>query len=320
MSNRSYRPTVVGLRAFVEVARKRHFGTAAASLGVSQPSLSQALAAMEEGFGVKLVERNTRSVMVTVEGAELLPKAMSALDAIDEFTAAATGIGDPLAGTIRLGIIPTVAPYVLPLLLRGLARELPDLVLQVVEDQTARLLTGLTTGSLDVAVMALPADAAGVTEIPMYDEDFVLALPDGHPLGGSADVDPADLSELPLLLLDEGHCLRDQALEVCRLAGVRPDIGHTRAASLATAVQCVEGGLGVTLIPQTAIRTETASGALRTASFAAPAPGRRIGLVHRATSGRDDSYRILARLVAELVAADLPVTVCDRATAELSPG
>ncbi len=142
----------------------------------------------------------------------------------------------------------------------------------------------------------------------MYREDFVLALPSGHPLAGSKNVEPADLADMPLLLLDEGHCLRDQALEVCQLAGVRPDLGHTRAASLATAVQCVEGGLGVTLIPGTAVTAETASGGLATATFAAPVPGRRIGLVYRAISGREDAYRRLAELLTRLVSTAHPVT------------
>lgn len=308
MSDRSYQPTLVGLRAFVAIARKRHFGSAAAELGVSQPSLSQALSMLEEGLGVRLIERNTRTVLLTPEGETLLGKAASALDAVDEFTSAASGVRDPFAQTLRLGLIPTVAPYVLPMMLSGLSREFPEMSLRVTEDQTGRLLRSLADGSLDVAVMALPAQTHGMAEIPMYREDFVLALPSGHPLAGSHAVDPAVLADMPLLLLDEGHCLRDQALEVCQLAGVRPDLGHTRAASLATAVQCVEGGLGVTLIPGTAVTVETASGGLATATFAAPVPGRRIGLVYRAISGREDAYLRLAELLTRLVSAVHPVS------------
>ncbi|MGV9824745.1 hydrogen peroxide-inducible genes activator [Gordonia sp. NPDC003429] len=301
MSDRSYQPSVAGLRAFVALARKRHFGSAAIELGVSQPSLSQALAGLEAGLGTQLIERTTRRVFVTPEGESLLPKAIAVIDAVDEFLAAAAGSDDPLDGTLRLGLIPTVAPYVLPTILRGQAGELPALTLRVVEDQTARLVAQLREGSLDAAMLALPADAPGLSEIPLYAEDFVLALPAGHPLAGRKRVEPSALAELPLLLLDEGHCLRDQALEVCRLAGVRADIGHTRAASLATAVQCVEGGLGVTLIPGTAVAAETAGGELATASFTAPRPGRRIGLVYRESSGRDDAYRRLASIIGRLV-------------------
>ena len=130
--------------------------------------------------------------------------------------------------------------------------HLPALTLRVIEDQTERLLAALRDGALDAALIALPAEAAGITEIPIYDEDFLLAVPPGHPLSGKRRVPAAALAELPLLLLDEGHCLRDQALDVCQKAGVRAELADTRAASLATAVQCVTGGLGVTLIPQTA--------------------------------------------------------------------
>ncbi|MFT4043864.1 MAG: hydrogen peroxide-inducible genes activator [Gordonia sp. (in: high G+C Gram-positive bacteria)] len=309
MADRTYQPSVAGLRAFVALARKHHFGSAAAELGISQPSLSQALAGLEAGLDTQLIERTTRRVFVTPEGEELLPKAISVIDAVDEFLAAASGTGDVLTGTLRLGLIPTVAPYVLPTILRGLAGALPELTLRVVEDQTARLLAQLREGSLDAAMLAIPADTAGIAEIPMYDEDFVLALPAGHPLAGRRRVDPRALADLPLLLLDEGHCLRDQALEVCRLAGVRADVGHTRAASLATAVQCVEGGLGVTLIPSTAVAAETAGGDLATASFVAPRPGRRIGLVYRESSRRSDAYARLASLIAGLIAKTGPVRV-----------
>ncbi len=298
MTDQSYQPTIAGLKAFAAIADKRHFGSAADGLGVSQPSLSQALAALETGLGLRLVERSTRRVFLTSEGEALLPRATAAIEAVDMFTAAAVGVAQPLSGTVRLGLIPTVAPYVLPLMLRDLATQLPELAVRVVEDQTSRLLDALRHNSIDAAMVALPVDAPGMIEIGMYDEDFVLALPPGHALAGRSRVDPAALADLPLLLLDEGHCLRDQALEVCRLAGVRPDVGSTRAASLATAVQCVEGGLGVTLIPQTAVQTETARGALAIARFGRPRPGRRIGLVMRATSGREDEYRQLAALIA----------------------
>lgn len=301
MTDQSYQPTIAGLKAFAAIAEKRHFGSAAISLGVSQPSLSQALAALESGLGLQLVERSTRRVFLTSEGDALLPRATAAIEAVEMFTTAAVGVSRPLSGTLRLGLIPTVAPYVLPAVLRDLGRDLPELTLRVVEDQTSRLLDALRRNSIDAAMIALPADASGMVEVPMYDEDFVLALPPGHTLAGRNRVDPAALADLPLLLLDEGHCLRDQALEVCRLAGVRPDVGPTRAASLATAVQCVEGGLGVTLIPQTAVQTETARGALAIARFGRPRPGRRIGLVMRATSGREAEYRQLAGLIAATI-------------------
>ena len=306
MTDKSYQPTIAGLRAFVAVAEKQHFGSAATTLGVSQSTLSQALSALETGLGVQLVERSTRRVFLTTEGSALLPQAQAVIEAATAFTAAATGSADPLQGTIRLGLIPTVAPYVLPTLLAGLADRLPGLTLRVIEDQTERLLTGLRDGSVDAALIALPAEASGMTEIAIYDEDFVLALPPGHPLSGMRRVSPAALAELPLLL-DEGHCLRDQALDVCRKAGVHAELANTRAASLATAVQCVAGGLGVTLIPQSAVAVESVRSRLALAQFAAPRPGRRIGLVFRLSSGREGPYRQLGGLIGELLADDQQV-------------
>ena len=307
MTDRSYQPTIAGLRAFVAVAEKQHFGSAATSLGVSQSTLSQALSALESGLGVHLVERSTRRVFLTTEGRQLLPHAQAVIDTVAAFAAAAAGASDPLQGSLRLGLIPTVAPYVLPTLLAGLAERLPALALRVFEDQTERLLTGLREGSLDAALIALPAEADGVIEIPIYEEDFVLALPPGHPLAGKKRVPPTALAQLPLLLLDEGHCLRDQALDVCRKAGVRAELANTRAASLATAVQCVSGGLGVTLIPQSAVPVEASRSRLELAYFGTPRPGRRIGLVFRSSSGREQSYRQLAELIGELVGGEAQV-------------
>lgn len=304
MPDKSYHPTVAGLRAFAAVAEKQHFGSAATTLGVSQSTLSQALSALETGLGVRLIERSTRRVFLTAQGRELLPHAQAVIEALAGFTAAAEGTSDPLHGTMRLGLIPTVAPYVLPALLAGLADRLPALTLRVVEDQTERLLTALRGGAMDAVLIALPAETRGVTEIPIYDEDFVLALPPQHPLSGKRGVPPAALAELPLLLLDEGHCLRDQALDVCRQAGVRAELANTRAASLATAVQCVTGGLGVTLIPQSAVSVEAARSQLGLAQFAAPRPGRRIGLAFRSSSGRDEPYRRLAAMIGELISGN----------------
>jgi LysR family hydrogen peroxide-inducible transcriptional activator len=304
MSDKTYQPTIAGLRAFVAIAEKQHFSSAATTLGVSQSTLSQALAALETGLGTQLLERSTRRVFLTTEGRQLLPHALAVVEAVDAFTAAAAGAADPLQASMRLGLIPTVAPYVLPTLLAGLAERLPSLTLRVIEDQTERLLGLLREGALDAALIALPADAAGVSAIPIYDEDFVLALPPQHPLSGKRRVPTTALAQLPLLLLDEGHCLRDQALDVCHTAGVRAELANTRAASLATAVQCVSGGLGVTLIPQSAVPVEAARSRLGLAQFAAPRPGRRIGLVFRSSSGRDESYRQLAAMIGELIGAE----------------
>ncbi|WP_405492392.1 hydrogen peroxide-inducible genes activator [Nocardia sp. NBC_00511] len=296
MTDQTYQPTLSQLRAFVAVAEYRHFGTAATRLGVSQPTLSQALASLENGLGLQLIERSTRRVLVTADGKRVLPQAIATLEAADRFVASAAGVG--LGGTLRLGIIPTVAPYVLPTLLPELRRRVPALVPHVIEDQTARLLDGLRSGVLDVALLALPADAASLIEIPLYAEEFVLVLPGGHELAGRADLTAANLDALPLLLLDEGHCLREQTLDLCRSGDAQPStVGDTRAASLSTVVQCVAGDLGVTLIPEMAVAAETSRGTLEIATFASPAPVRTLGLAFRASTARAEDYELLAEII-----------------------
>ncbi|WP_415974631.1 hydrogen peroxide-inducible genes activator [Rhodococcus sp. 077-4] len=304
MTDRSYQPTLSHLRAFVAIAQYRHFGTAATKLNISQPSLSQALAALEQGLGVQLIERSTRRVLVTAAGNQLLGRATAALDAADGLVSAAAGLGGRLNGSLRLGIIPTVAPYVLPTVLPAVRAEYPDLVPRIVEDHTARLLDALRSGAIDVAVLAVPVVDSGMVEIPMYTEDFVLALPAEHAMAGRRDLTVADLRGLPLLLLDEGHCLREQTLDLCRSVDIAPDASDTRAASLTTVVQCVAGGLGLTLLPRSAVDVEVARAGLSTAEFAHPAPGRTIGLVHRSSSARSAEYGALAGLLAAHVLAD----------------
>ncbi|MFD4294866.1 LysR substrate-binding domain-containing protein [Rhodococcus sp. NPDC058505] len=305
MPDQTYQPTLSQLRAFVAVAECRHFGTAATRLGVSQPTLSQALAALENGLGVQLIERSTRRVLVTPAGETLLAQAKQILDAADGFVATAAGVGHALSGPLRIGLIPTIAPYVLPALLPALRAELPAVTPQVVEDQTARLLDALRSGDLDVAVLALPSEASGMAEMPLYTEEFVLVVPPGHELAGRADLAPGALDELPLLLLDEGHCLRDQTLDLCRSVDAHPIAGDTRATSLTTVVQCVAGGLGVTLVPASAVAVEAARGGLATARFAAPAPGRTVGLVFRASSSRVEAYERLADLITSIAPAGI---------------
>ncbi|MFR9750344.1 hydrogen peroxide-inducible genes activator [Nocardia sp. 004] len=296
MTDQTYQPTLSQLRAFVAIAEYRHFGTAAARLAVSQPTLSQALAALENGLGLQLIERSTRRVLVTAAGMRLLPNAIATLEAADRFVASAAG--DGLGGTLRIGIIPTVAPYVLPGLLPDLRERLPALRPQIVEDHTARLLDSLRTGVLDVALLAVPNNMPGLVELPLFTEEFVLVTPHGHELAGRTDLAVQILDAQPLLLLDEGHCLRDQTLELCRSADANPAaVGDTRAASLTTIVQCVAGGLGVTLIPEMAVAAETARGALSVARFADPAPGRTIGLTFRASSAHAEDYEYLASLI-----------------------
>lgn len=293
--------TIVQLRAFVAIASTSHFGDAAALIGVSQPTLSQALSTLETNLDIQLVERSPRQVLVTAAGLKLLPLAQQAVAAVDAVVQAA----EParwLTGPMRLGVIPTIAPYLLPSVLRTIKREAPDLELSVHEDQTWRLIDALKRGDIDVAILALPTSEAGLLEIPMYVEDFVLALPSKSELAGRVDVDPATLKDLHLLLLDEGHCLRDQALDVCRQAGASEAGNDTaRASSLATIVQLVSAGLGATLLPATAVTVEARGAALGIAHFKAPAPGRTIGLVYRSSSRRVEELEDLAEILRRAV-------------------
>lgn len=232
------------------------------------------------------------------------------LDAVGELMEEAEAVRAPFTGVLRLGVIPTVAPYLLPAVLRLVRDRYPELDLQVHEEQTYSLLEGLTAGRLDVLLLAVPLGVPGVTELPLFDEDFVLITPDGHPLGGRSGIPRDVLRELPLLLLDEGHCLRDQALDVCREAG-RADGAAvtTTAAGLSTLVQLVAGGLGVTLLPRTAVRVEAGrTPSLATGRFADPAPSRRIALAMRTGAARAAEFEELAEALRGALAA-LPVRV-----------
>jgi LysR family hydrogen peroxide-inducible transcriptional activator len=277
-------------------------------VGTSQPALSSAVAALEETLGTQLVERTTRRVLLTPAGERVARHARRVLDALDDLVDEAEAARRPFTGPLHLGVIPTVAPYVLPTLLRLVRERFPELDLYVHEEQTHSLLDGLTSGRLDLLMLALPAGVPGVDEIPLYDEDFTLVVPEGDRLGGRSDIARAQLRDLDVLLLDEGHCLRDQALDVCREVGAG-EAGATRAASLPTLVQLVAGGLGVTLLPETAITVETRPGSqLEVARFADPAPYRRIGFVMRASTGRAGEFDELAQALRQS-AEGLPVRV-----------
>jgi LysR family hydrogen peroxide-inducible transcriptional activator len=301
-------PTLAQLRAFVAVVEHLHFGRAAAAVHVSQPTLSSAIAALERTLGVQLVERTTRSVVLTPVGAEIGERARSVLAAADDLVSVALRAQEPLAGEITLGVIPTIAPYLLPRLMPSLRVARPRLRAALREEQTAGLLADLRAGTVDVALLALPTGEPGIAEIPVYDEDFVLVLPDGHPLAGGAAVPVAALGGQDVLLLEDGHCFREQALEVCREAGAR-ERSALRGASLSTVVQMVAGELGITLLPASAVGVEVGEGrGLAVATFRTPPPRRRVGLAHRTTSARAAEWELLAAdLRAALPGSGLPL-------------
>ncbi|MFF6993461.1 LysR substrate-binding domain-containing protein [Streptomyces sp. NPDC008313] len=303
------RPSLSQLRAFAAVAEHLHFRDAAAAIGMSQPALSGAVSALEDTLGVTLLERTTRKVLLSPAGERLAVRAKAVLDEVGALLEEAEAVRAPFTGVLRLGVIPTVAPYLLPAVLRLVHDRYPDLDLQVHEEQTASLLDGLAVGRLDLLLLAVPLGIPGVVELPLFDEDFVLVTPLGHPLGGREGIPREVLRELNLLLLDEGHCLRDQALDICREAGRADAPVTTTAAGLATLVQLVAGGLGVTLLPRTAVKVETTrSNQLLTASFSDPAPTRRIAFAMRAEAARAAEYEELAAALREAL-RPLPVRV-----------
>ncbi|MGW2178855.1 hydrogen peroxide-inducible genes activator [Streptomyces sp. NPDC001732] len=310
--NRPKQPSLSQLRAFVAVAEYLHFRDAAAAIGMSQPALSGAVSALEEALGVQLIERTTRKVLLSPAGERLAGRARAVLEAVGELMEEAEAVRAPFTGVLRLGVIPTVAPYLLPTVLRLVHERYPELDLQVHEEQTSSLLEGLAAGRLDLLLLAVPLGVPGVTELPLFDEDFVLVMERDHWLGGRADIPREALRELPLLLLDEGHCLRDQALDICREAGRTEGAPvTTTAAGLSTLVQLVAGGLGVTLLPRTAVPVETGrNDALATGYFAEPAPSRRVALAMRTGAARHEEFEEFAAALREAMAA-LPVRVTD---------
>ncbi|MFF1920691.1 hydrogen peroxide-inducible genes activator [Streptomyces sp. NPDC058221] len=294
--NRPKQPSLSQLRAFAAVAEQLHFRDAAAAIGMSQPALSGAVSALEEALGVQLIERTTRKVLLSPAGERLAVRARAVLEAVGELMEEAEAVRAPFTGVLRLGVIPTIAPYLLPTVLRLVHERYPDLDLQVHEEQTSSLLEGLAAGRLDLLLLAVPLGMPGVTELALFEEDFVLVMERSHWLGGRADIPREALRELPLLLLDEGHCLRDQALDICREAGRTEGAPvTTTAAGLSTLVQLVAGGLGVTLLPRTAVTVETARNeALTTGYFADPAPARRVALGMRTGAARHEEFEEFA--------------------------
>lgn len=282
------------LEYFVAVAEHLSFRNAADACFVTQPGLSSQIKELETLLGVRLFERSQRSVLVTPSGEHLLPLARSMLAAADEFVDVARSLTQPLSGTLRLGVIPTIAPYLLPQALLGLRRSHPQLRILLHEGQTQDLLQLLLHGKLDVLLLALEADLGNVTTFPLAKDHFVLAMAENHGLAKRKLVSQADIAGEQVLLLEDGHCLRDQALEVCHKSGAS-EIGNFRASSLTTLVQMVAGGIGITLLPQMSLPVEaTPLNQLVVKPFQKPQPYRTIGLAWRTTSPREKEFRLLA--------------------------
>jgi LysR family transcriptional regulator, hydrogen peroxide-inducible genes activator len=282
------------LKYLVALADHRHFSKAAEASFVSQPTLSTQIKKLEEQLDVQLVERNPRQILLTAVGEEIAARARVALAEVDAIRDLARLSKEPDAGSIILGVFPTLGPYWLAHVVPRIVARFPKLKLLLVEEKTEVLVEMLTHGKIDVAVLAQPIQQDHFDSTPLFDESFVLAVPRGHALAAKARINITDLANQPLLLLADGHCLRDQALAVCALAGTSESEGF-RATSLETLRQMVAAGVGATLLPSLATLPPVAPNpALTLVPFSAPQPMRSIALFWRSASARVAFFRKLA--------------------------
>lgn len=287
------------LQYVVAVADRSSFRRAAEACHVSQPSLSAQIAALESALGVQVFERDRKHVLLTKAGEGLVARARTLLLAADALVDSAKALGDPLSGTVRLGVIPTVGPYLLPEVAPKLRRKFPKLSFEWVEDKTAALLERLERGELDGAVLARMPETRSLPQLALGEDAFVFAAPLNHPL--SSRTKPVRLEDLEgekVLLLDDGHCFRDQALTFCERVGVE-EAGF-RATSLGTLVQMAAGGAGITFLPALAVPTENRRHALTVRSIAPDAPSRTLAIVWRPHSAREETLQEVGAALKEL--------------------
>lgn len=282
------------LHYFVKLAEIKHFSKAADACFVSQPTLSTQIKKLEEELGVSLVERAPRKVMLTPIGEDIAHRARHVLRDIEHLKDAARRSKDPHKGSIRLGIFPTLAPYLLPHVIPVMREQYPHLKIQLTEEKTDIILSMLDQGHLDAGLLALPIDDHGMEMEILFDEPFVAAIPSSHPLSDKPAIDMSDLAGEELLLLEEGHCLRQHALAVCKLAGAHERLDF-HATSMETLRQMVAANAGITLMPVLSVKPPIAeTGNITLRPFTAPAPSRTIALVWRSSSPLTDFLRSLA--------------------------
>ncbi|MEP7185783.1 MAG: DNA-binding transcriptional regulator OxyR [Rhodanobacter sp.] len=303
------------LQYLVSLAEHRHFGRAAQACFVSQPTLSTQIKKLEEELGVPLVERTPRKVLLTEVGRDIANRARDVLNEIEQIRGVARRTLDPESGTVRLGIFPTLGPYLLPHVLPLVRKAFPRLELLLVEEKTETVLRLLREGRLDAGILALPLHEDSLHSEFLFEEPFLLAVSEEHPLAHSpGQLKLADLSNQNLLLLEDGHCLRDQALEVCHLAGAGERTGF-RATSLETLRQMVAANVGITLLPVTAVKPPVAAVEnLHLIEFKGPAPSRRIAMVWRKSSAMDGFLKRLAEVL-----RNLPEGLLDTRSAVTAP-
>jgi LysR family transcriptional regulator, hydrogen peroxide-inducible genes activator len=288
------------LKYLVALADHKHFGHAAAACFVSQPTLSTQIKKLEDELGVSLVERAPRRVMLTPAGRDAADRARRIVADVEEMKEAARRSQNPEAGTVRLGIFPTLGPYLLPHVVSRVRERFPQLELLLIEEKTEVILRQLREGRIDAGVLALPLHDDQLHLEFLFEEPFILVVPDRHPLSNRRDLTIQDLAHEHLLLLEDGHCLRDQALDVCHLAGAGEKTGF-RATSLETLRQMVAANVGITLLPLLAVQPPVApSQDLNLLPFRAPAPSRRIAMVWRRSSAMSDFLGKLATVFREL--------------------
>ncbi len=286
------------LRYFEALARLGHFGRAAEACAISQPALSVQIRELEELIGAPLVERGGRQIRLTSMGEEFAERVRAILRSVDELAELARAAHDSLAGRLRIGVIPTIAPYLLPDVIKTLTRRYPGLEPRPREAVTQRLIKDLQEARLDAAIVALPVSEATLEEVALFSEEFVLVRPledAGKPVPSSEM-----LQEMRLLLLEEGHCFREQALSFCNIAGAPPR-ELMEGSSLTTLVQMVGAGIGVTLLPKMAVPTETRSADVSVFRLAEPRPFRTIGMVWRKTNPLASQFGQIAEIVREAV-------------------
>jgi LysR family transcriptional regulator, hydrogen peroxide-inducible genes activator len=290
------------LKYLVALADTGHFGKAAERSFVSQPTLSAQLKKLEDYLGVKLVERQPKNVQLTEVGKQVVVRARRMLDESDEIIALGRSNTDPFAGKLKVALIPTIGPYLLPRVMQKIRKALPQLGLMLYEYQTDALLKRLRDGELDLGIVALPVLQDGLESRPLYEEAFTVALPTHHPLAAKPTIKPQDLKGQTLLLLEDGHCLRDQALEVCSRVDVR-EAEDFRATSLETLRQMVVAGLGITLLPELAVESPFGSQrGMTIRQFSKPTPSRTVGAVWRKSTTRSAAIGALCTVVDDVMA------------------
>ena len=290
-------PTLKQLKYLCAVAEHGHFGHAARACHVSQSTLSAGVLELEDVLGASLVERNNRQVILTTLGVDVVTRSQDILLQVEDLMALCDAAAEPFAGKMRLGVIPTIAPFMLPRLLKELRRDHPQFQLFIREDLSGHLVDALHHGELDVLLLALPFPTEGVDTVALFDDDFVLASPSGHPLAGAGLIRTSQLKGEGLLLLEDGHCLRDHALDACKLRDADVSIPY-QATSLNTIVQMVANGIGITLLPRMALEANLLSGTdVTVTEFSEKNISRSIGLMWRRKTPRQAEFRLLGEFI-----------------------